>query len=77
MRKKIKDWKNDWIDTNGETEGFEVIIKDSSLHDSAPCVYEGSFAKIPEELEEKKVIECGKVLDSSIPLRIGAYSLTI
>jgi len=77
MRKTIKDWKNDWIDTNGITEGLEVIIRDSNLHDSAPYVYEGSFAKIPEALEKKKVIECGKVLDSSIAIRIGAYRLTI
>ena len=77
MRETIKDWKKEWIETNGKTEDLEVLIKDSSLDDFAPCIYEGSFVNIPESLEEKKVIEWGQVCDSSIPNRIGAYSLTI
>jgi hypothetical protein len=32
---------------------------------------------IPKELEEKKVISSGKILDSTVPARKGAYSLEI
>lgn len=77
MRDTLKDWKKDWIEANGETHELEVVIKDSSLDDFAPYVYEGSFADIPEELLDRKVTDCGRILESSIPERNGAYSLTI
>ncbi len=72
----IKEWKKEWVETNGETDELEVLISDrNSAFDG--YVYEGSFVNIPEELEEKKVVGCGKILDSSVPARIGAYSLKI
>jgi hypothetical protein len=77
MRDTVKEWKDEWIETNGETTDLEVLIKDGNLDDLAPYVYEGSFIEIPKELEWKKVIDSGKILDSSVPARIGAYSLTI
>ena len=77
MRETIKDWKEEWIETNGETNELEVIIDDSSLSQDIPYIYEGSFAKIPDSLELKKVLSWGKILDSSIADRIGAYRLTI
>ncbi len=77
MRETVRDWKNEWIETNGETDELEVVIEDSKLGDFAQCVYEGSFKNIPKELLDKKVIENWKILDSSVPERIGAYSLTI
>lgn len=72
MRETIKEWKDEWIETNGETDELEVIIADS-IDD----IYEGSFMNIPEALEEKKVISCGKILNSTISNRIGAYSLKV
>ncbi len=77
MRETVGEWKKEWIDTNGETNELEVVIKSSKLSNGAAYIYEGSFVNIPELLEEKKVITWGKILDSSIPDRIGAYSLTI
>jgi len=77
MRETVKEWKDEWIETNGETNELEVVITDSNLDDLVPYIYEGSFVNIPTELEEKKIINNGKILDSSIPDRIGAYSLTI
>lgn len=77
MRETLKDWKEEWISTNGITTGLEVVIKDSKLHDMAPYIYEGSFVEIPEELLDRKVVETSKIIDSSIPKRIGAYSLTV
>jgi hypothetical protein len=74
MRETIRDWKIEWIETNGKTDGLEVLI---SYGNSDGYIYEGSFSNIPEELEEKKVIKCSKVLDSTVPARIGAYSLKI
>jgi len=77
MRETIGEWKSEWIGTNGKTDELEVLIHDSKLDDFHSCVYEGSFAKIPEILEKKKVIDWGKILASSIQDRTGAYSLTI
>lgn len=74
MRETIKDWKTELIETNGKTDGIEVLI---SYNSSDEYIYEGSFSNIPEELEAKKVIEYIKVLDSTVPARIGAYLLKI
>ena len=76
MRETLKDWKRDWIEANGETDDIEVLISEG---DDAfkPYVYEGSFKDIPKELLDMKVVKCWKILESSIPERIGAYSLTI
>lgn len=74
MRETIKEWKDEWIETNGETNELEVLI---SYINSDKYIYEGSFANIPEELEEKKVVNSSKILDSTVPDRIGAYSLKI
>lgn len=77
MRKTIKDWKDEWKETNGITDELEVVIKDCALPELHPYIYEGSFHNIPEELEVKKVIDWAKIVESSIPDRIGAYSLSI
>ena len=77
MRETVKEWKKEWIDTNGETNELEVSIKDSSLDEFTSLIYEGSFAGIPKKLEEKKVVDWGKICNSSVPERVGAYSLTI
>lgn len=77
MRETIKDWQEEWIETNGKTNELEVLIENISLGEYSPCIYEGSFVDIPAELYEKKVIEWGQVIDSSEPERIGAYTLTI
>lgn len=73
MREIVKDWRKDWIEANGETNEFEVEIRNSS----ETVIYGGSFAEIPEELWIQKVKEHGKIMDSSVPNRIGAYVLTI
>lgn len=77
MRETVREWKKEWIDTNGETDELEVAIEDSSLDKFAPDVYEGPFARIPVALEERKVVKWAKICNSSISERIGAYSLTI
>ncbi len=76
MRETIKEWKNEWIETNGHTDELEVLICYSNSY-SDGYIYEGSFENIPEELEEKKVVDWGKILDSTVPARRGAYSLKI
>ena len=77
MRKTLKDWKRDWIEVNGETNELEVVIKNSKLDEFSSYVYEGSFAGIPKYLLNKKVVGCGQIVESSVPERKGAYSLTI
>jgi len=77
MRETVKEWKNEWIETNGETDELEVVIEDVKLDDFASCVYEGSFKDIPEDLLDKKVIESWKIINSSVSKRIGAYALRI
>lgn len=83
IRETIGDWKKNWIETNGLTNELEVTIKDGSLKksDTSPdegvSLYEGSFAKIPDELLEKKVIEYGQIIASSDPEREGCYSLNV
>lgn len=77
MSETLKDWKRDWIKENGQTHDLEVLINDSKLDELAPYIYEGSFVDIPEELLDKKVIRCGQILESTVPERNGAYSLTI
>lgn len=58
------------------TNDIEVLITEGD--DSfKPYIYEGSFADIPKELLGRKVVSCGKILESSEPERMGAYSLTI
>lgn len=77
MRETLKDWKRDWIETNGETHDLEVVIKNSKFDEFAPYVYEGSFVDIPEELLDQKVIDYGRIVESTVVERKGAYSLTI
>lgn len=77
MRETLSDWKRDWIEANGKTHELEVVIKDSQLDNLTPYVYEESFVDIPEELLDRKVINCGQIIESSKPERNGAYSLTI
>lgn len=77
MRNTIGEWQQEWIETNGNTNELEVLIYNSKLEMLESSIYEGSFKDIPKELNEKKVIKSGQVIDSSIPERIGAYSLTI
>lgn len=77
MRETVGEWRKKWIETNGETDELEVVIEDSSMEDFALYVYEGSFKDLPEELLDKRVIKCFQIIDSSVPERIGAYSLTI
>lgn len=77
MRETIRDWQTDWIKQNGKTNNLEVIIEDSSLEELSRYVYEGSFTNICAELLDKKVIESGQIIESSVPERIGAYSLMI
>lgn len=76
MRETLEDWKRDWIDANGETDDIEVLISESD-NILKPYIYEGSFKDIPEELLDKKVVYCGQIVDSSVPERVGAYSLAI
>lgn len=77
MRETLKDWQRDWIKENGKTHDLEVVIKDSKLDELEQCIYEGSFVGIPKKLINKKVVKCGKIIESSIPERNGIYSLTI
>lgn len=74
MRETIGDWKKEWIDTNGKTNDLEVLIR---FNNSDGYIYEGSFFNIPEEFEVKKVVNCSRVLDSTIKARIGAYVLEV
>ena len=77
MRETVREWQEVWIGTNGLTHELEVIISDSSLEAFRTEVYSGSFADIPPELFDKKVIENGKIIASTVPERIGAYSLLV
>lgn len=77
MRETVKEWQDEWIETNGKTDETEVLIQDSRLDKYHPYVYEGSFTGIPEEYLDKKVIESGQVIDSTDPEWIGAYALVI
>lgn len=77
MRNTVKEWKEEWIETNGLTNELEVVIKDSKLHESQPSIYEGNFAGIPERLLGKKVLESSQIIASSVPEREGAYSLLV
>lgn len=77
MRETVGDWRKDWIEANGETHDLEVVISDNTLDDFDSCVFEGAFANIPDNLLGKKVNKVWQIIDSSIPERIGAYSLVI
>ena len=52
-------------------------IKSDTSSDEGQSIYEGCFANIPEELLDRKVIECGQILASTNPEREGCYSLII
>ena len=77
MRETVRDWQTDWIEQNGETDDLEVIIEDSGMEELSRYVYKGSFSNIREDLLDRKVIESGQIIESSVPERIGAYSLMI
>lgn len=77
MRETVRDWQTDWIEQNGETDDLEVIIEDSGMEELSRYVYKGSFSNIREDLLDRKVIESGKIIESSVPEHIGAYSLMI
>lgn len=74
MRETVGDWKKEWIETNGETNDLEVLV---SFNNSDEYIFEGSFKDIPVELENRKVVQCGRILTSSVPNRIGAFCLQI
>ena len=77
MRETLRDWKRDWIEANGETDDIEVLISEGEDSFYNPYIYEGAFKDIPNELLDRKVIRCGKIIASTDPERDGAYSLTI
>lgn len=77
MRETIKEWRDEWIETNGLTKELEVVITDTSQDISRDELYSGSFAEIPPELLNKKVIENWRIIASSVPERVGAYSLIV
>lgn len=77
MRETVKDWQDEWINTNGLTHDLEVVITDRSQDIVRSELYSGSFADIPPELFDKKVIEDWRIIASSVPERIGAYSLNV
>lgn len=77
MRETVKDWQDEWINTNGLTHDLEVVITDTSQDIVRSELYSGSFADIPPELFDKKVIEDWRIIASSVPERIGAYSLNV
>ena len=73
MRTRVRDWQRDWIRDNGRTDELEVVIVES---DNAE-IYSGSFVCIPEYELDKKVMVSGRILDSTIPERIGAIRLVV
>lgn len=77
MRETIKEWRDEWIETNGLTKELEVVITDTSQEITRSELYSGSFAEIPLELLDKKVIENWRIIASSVPERVGAYSLIV
>lgn len=80
MRETLADWRKEWIKANGETHELEVLIcedEPNGVDPLVPYVYQGSFADIPQKLLDRKVVGSGKIESSSLPERIGAYSLTI
>ena len=77
MRETIKEWRDEWIETNGLTKELEVVINSTNQEVTHPELYSGSFAEIPPELFDKMVIENWRIIASSVPERIGAYSLTV
>lgn len=54
-----------------------MVITSTSQEMTPPELYSGSFAEIPPELLDKKVIENWRIIASSVPERVGAYSLTV
>lgn len=72
MRERVIDWKREWIESNGETNELEVVICQKNEE-----IYAGSFREIPVEMENYRVLENWRILDSSEPNRIGAYTLKI
>lgn len=77
MRNFIRDWRDEWIATNGQTDELEVVIKDHTLDLMESYIYEGSFAGIPDEILDKRVIETARIVASSVQERTGAYSLMV
>ena len=73
MRTKVRDWQRDWIQDNGRTDELEVIIAESNGAE----IYSGSFVCIPEYELDKKVMVSGRILDSTVPERIGAIRLVV
>lgn len=73
MRTKVRDWQRDWIQDNGRTDELEVIIAESNGAE----IYSGSFVGIPEYELDKKVMVSGRILDSTVPERIGAIRLVV
>lgn len=74
MRETVGEFQEEWIKTNGETDGLEVLLQ---TEDSDYYLYKGCFAGIPEEFLDRKVLRYGQVMASSIPEHAGAYKLTI
>lgn len=77
MNGKIGDWKNAWNEFYADAEGLTVIIRDSSLKEGAETIYEGPIEQISETLEQKKVLEVSRIIDSIVQERKGACCLVI
>lgn len=77
MLETVRDWQSAWIEQNGKTDDTEVLIESIRQDGFTPYLYEGSFAKIPEKFLDKKVVEHWKIVNSSEPERVGAYTLSV
>lgn len=72
-RETLRDWRKEWIQTNGETHDLEVVVR----NDEKDELYEGCFLNMPLNLLDKKVVKTQYIITSSCPERVGAYILEI
>lgn len=77
MKETIRDWKNAWVKNNGHTNKLEVVIRCNGQDEQSDCLYEGSFRRIPEKYLKEEVVSSARIIASSVPERVGAYTLSI
>lgn len=74
--KTVREWVEAWIEANGHEKfaGDRPLILRVSDEEEIYC---GHFLDVPEGLLDRKVYDHAEVLDSTDPVRRGAFKLRI
>lgn len=75
--KTVGEWRDEWLKDYGKSDEIEVVIMDNKEDVEDVFLYEGSFFGIPCGFFNKRVLQIGRIVASSVAEREGAYSFMV